>query len=688
MRIHLHKRTALFVLFLLLTLVLSGCSCSHKNTILANVFEPTCTTAGYSGDLQCADCDAVLETGTVIEMIPHQQVNYVNRIAATCTEDGFSGDAYCVACDTMVLPGETIPATGHEAMTDRLYVQYPSCTGEGYTGDILCTRCNTVLEQGEAIPALGHTPGEPQKARAATCTKEGRTGEIRCLTCNSLLQENETIPVAAHTPGEPVGAKAATCKAEGRTGEVRCTTCDAIVQENLRTKALGHECVNTNCEEEKTCTRCGEIVPGFSHAYSVATQTEPATCAECGHTWGQPLTVPFYTNGDVVAAAQHICAAEVLDKYFSEKEYLLRTDPEAVDYYMSTERVATLYDDGKDVLLTSKTGFYFGTVADDATTRLYALLQTDLGIENSEYGYFSVSVYKSANCYWIVGSGSLIYIDTVNEKLYEMKTNKAGYYPSMDDRYAMYNQGDSLFILDRETCQAQLIPFSGVDSAPYFDQNGVAILIVNSAYTDEQKDYAEDFRMHNTHYYYTWNNACLQKIAYADYPYVVYADSEAIMVEKEFSFEKIVNGEAVWSIKKKDLNQDSSRKFAFQTGVLWQYGNNSSYYFTYLVPQEQPLLTYSLGAPETEKVDLSYFVPWSSRFSDCHNYDYTDHSIDHMCVFDHMNQKILLLNKYHRSNRTYNQTHVLWDRNLPEEGGRYGVYAIEAGSFYQRNLTK
>ena len=59
-----------------------------------------------------------------------------------------------------------------------------------------------------------------------------------------------------------------------------------------------------------------------------------------------------------------------------------------------------------------------------------------------------------------------------------------------------------------------------------------------------------------------------------------------------------------------------------------------------------------------------------------------------MCVFDHMNQKILLLNKYHRSNRTYNQTHVLWDRNLPEEGGRYGVYAIEDGSFYQRNLTK
>lgn len=689
MKKHLNNRVVLLLLFLCLLFVLSSCSCSHENASIINQIDPTCSGYGYSGDLYCEKCKTTLETGTAIEPIPHQQVARVNSVQATCTEAGYTGDAYCTACNAFVLSGESTPAKGHHASSVRADALSASCTTDGHTGHLVCIDCGVVMEEGQAIPATGHTPGEPTKARAATCTKEGLTGEIRCLTCNALLQENEVIPAAGHIPGEPINAKEATCKAGGLTGIAYCTVCGEQTNENLRTKALGHEYVNTNCEEEKLCTRCGETVPGFSHAYSVATLTEPATCAECSHVWGEPLSVPFYCDGETQAAAKHICAAEVLEKYFTEKEYNLRDDPEAVDYYMSTERVATLYDDGKDVLLTSETGFYFGTVVDDTTTRLHALLQTDLGIENSEFGYISLSTYKSANGYWIEGSGFQIYIDTVNEKLYQMQTGKTGYHPAMNDRYVLFNQTDSLLILDRETCQAQLLPFQGLDMVPYFDADGVAILMVNPSYSYDQHDFVEDFRQYNQHYYYSWNNACVQRIAYENYPYVVYADPEAIMVEKEFSFDKIVNGEEVWSIKKKDLNQDSSRKFAFQTGYLWQYGNASSYYFTYLVPKEQPLLTYALGAPETERVDDAFFVGWSSRFSDCHNYQYTDHNIDHMCVFDHATMEILLLNQYHRNHRIYNNGHILWDNCLVAElGGRYGVYNIEDGSYFQRSLTK
>lgn len=689
MKKQLNKRLFLVSLFLLIALLLTGCSCSHKNAYIRDQFDATCAEQGYTGDLYCEDCDTVLEIGVLTEMIEHSNIYYIKGYSSNCTEDGYTGEGHCGVCHALVDEGQSIPATGHQAQEGRANALTVSCERDGYTGDIRCVNCSEVLEAGEVIPATGHTPGEPTKAREATCTEDGRTGEIRCVTCNKVLQENETIAAAGHVPGEPVGAKPATCKATGLSGATYCTVCNDQLSENLRTQALGHEVVNTNCEEEKLCSRCNEMVPGFSHSYTVATQTEAATCSECGHVWGEPLMVPFYCNGEVLASAEHLCAAEVLDKYFTEETYNLREDPEAVDYYMSTERVATLYDDGTDVLLTSKTGFYFGTVVDDTTTRLYALLETDLGIENSKYSYISLTTYKSPNGYWIIDNQYQIYIDTVNEKLYYMNTGKKAYFPCMSDRYVLFNQGDSLLIMDRDTCQAQLLPFQGLDDVPYFDGDGVAILQVNSAYSVGNRTDAEDYRKYNTHYYYTWNNAGTQLISYGDYPYVVYADNEAIMVEKEFSFDKIVNGEEVWSIKKKELNQTSSRKFAFQSGVLWQYGNLSSYFFTYLVPEEQPLLTYALGAPETEDIDEAYRVGWSSRFTDCHNYDYTDHSIDHMCVFDHVTMKLHLLNKYHRSHRIYNQSHVLWDSCLVNGmEGRYGVYFFEDGTYFQRNLTK
>ena len=496
---------------------------------------------------------------------------------------------------------------------------------------------------------------------------------LTCLSGHLFYAAGEGVQ---HTPAERSNAVAPTCTESGYTGDILCSDCGAQLEKGEIIASLGHEYINKNCADDKLCTRCGETVVGFSHSYTVATAQTPAACTACGCTWGKPLTIPFYCNGEVFAAARHLIANDLLSQYFTEEEYYMRTDPEAIDHYSSVERVMALYDDGKDVLLTSDSGFYFGKVENVTTTRLYAFLDTDLGIYNSSSGYLSLTVYKSPGGYWIAMPKQQLFIDTANEKLYVMQTKEGTYFPSFNDRYVAYQEKDGFLIIDRNSCEAQFLPIKDIQRIPYFNQNGVAIMRTGGA-TGE-------------HYYYTWNNACAQRIGYESYPYVVYADDTAIMVEEEFSFVKIVNGEKVWKIKKKDVSLGQGvYQSHFQTGVLWQYGNNSSHYYTYLVPKEQPLLTYDRGAPENEKVDSADFVGWSGRFSDCHNYDYTDRSVDHKSVFDHISMKVYSLSKYHHRNRIYNQTHVLWDRNLKKEmGGDYGVYHFRNKSYNQRNIVK
>ena len=69
----------------------------------------------------------------------------------TCTEDGYTGDVYCTDCGALVAKGETIPATGHT--TERVNAKAATCTEDGYTGDLVCTVCGETVEQGEMIPA-------------------------------------------------------------------------------------------------------------------------------------------------------------------------------------------------------------------------------------------------------------------------------------------------------------------------------------------------------------------------------------------------------------------------------------------------------------------------------------------------------------------------------------------------------
>ena len=80
----------------------------------------------------------------------HENTELVGAKDATCTEDGYTGDLYCTDCGALLVKGEVIPATGH---TPELRNQKDATfTEEGYTGDLYCAVCDVLLEKGEIIP--------------------------------------------------------------------------------------------------------------------------------------------------------------------------------------------------------------------------------------------------------------------------------------------------------------------------------------------------------------------------------------------------------------------------------------------------------------------------------------------------------------------------------------------------------
>lgn len=93
------------------------------------------------------------ESGYVEELAlgyTHENTELVGAKDATCTEDGYTGNLYCTDCGALIKQGEVIPATGH---TPELRNQKNATYAEeGYTGDLYCAVCDALLEKGEVIP--------------------------------------------------------------------------------------------------------------------------------------------------------------------------------------------------------------------------------------------------------------------------------------------------------------------------------------------------------------------------------------------------------------------------------------------------------------------------------------------------------------------------------------------------------
>ncbi len=126
---------------LALCMILTACgtdTCEHTNQELRNVKNATCTEEGYSGDLVCADCGAVITAGTVTPKADHTWGEWTVTKPATASEAG-SQTHTCTVCGAS--ESQEIPATDNGGNT----VQDPIESFE----DLLDVVFQTML-QGEA----------------------------------------------------------------------------------------------------------------------------------------------------------------------------------------------------------------------------------------------------------------------------------------------------------------------------------------------------------------------------------------------------------------------------------------------------------------------------------------------------------------------------------------------------------
>lgn len=139
---------------LLETVVIPATGCLHGNEELRGEKAPTCTEEGYTGDLICPRCEAVVQQGEKIPMLLHQ-TQLVGYVEATCAQEGYSGDWVCQVCENIVEAGIIMEMLPHDGQKQG--VVEATCTENGYTGDLICKNCQHLMESGEEVPATGHS---------------------------------------------------------------------------------------------------------------------------------------------------------------------------------------------------------------------------------------------------------------------------------------------------------------------------------------------------------------------------------------------------------------------------------------------------------------------------------------------------------------------------------------------------
>ena len=87
--------------------------CSHSSTSTKNVVEPSCIFSGYTGDVICNECGAILDKGTTVPPLGHKNTAVINSKESSCIEEGYTGDLYCYDCQEVIEYGCVLPLIDH-----------------------------------------------------------------------------------------------------------------------------------------------------------------------------------------------------------------------------------------------------------------------------------------------------------------------------------------------------------------------------------------------------------------------------------------------------------------------------------------------------------------------------------------------------------------------------------------------
>ena len=250
----------------------------------------TCTEDGWTREVKCSRCNAVLEVSVTIPALGHVEVETKAARAVTCTEDGWTREVKCSRCNATLEASTVLPNLGGHVAVETKAAMAATCTEDGWTHEVKCSRCNAVLEASTTISALGHARHTTITAIEPTCTTDGRTAEVVCTRCNAVLEASTTIQALGHVRQTTISAIEPTCTTDGRTAEVKCSRCGITLETSEVRSALGHSGTITKPAVEATSSTAGK--------------TAEITCSRCGEILQAQTTIPALGYIRNVRAAQ------------------------------------------------------------------------------------------------------------------------------------------------------------------------------------------------------------------------------------------------------------------------------------------------------------------------------------------------------------------------------------------------
>lgn len=176
--------------------------------------ESDCVTPGYTGDIKCNSCRAIVTPGTDLPVGSH-----VPASVWTTNETHHWKDCQTVGCGNLI---DKAPHSGGEA----------TCIAKA-----VCSVCGA--QYGE-VDDSNHKHTEVRDAKDATCSEAGYTGDTWCTDCNKKVAEGKDIEKLEHKP-VLVKAEDATASKEGNITHYYCENCGKYYSDEAGTKEITKE---------------------------------------------------------------------------------------------------------------------------------------------------------------------------------------------------------------------------------------------------------------------------------------------------------------------------------------------------------------------------------------------------------------------------------------------------------------
>lgn len=170
------------------TVKVTKTDCKHEaGTVVEDKVEATCAKDGYTGDVCCSNCGAVITLGEIVKATGEHSGG-----TATCTKK-----AECKDCHSEY--GE-VDATNHTGDTEIKNAVEATCKKEGYTGDTYCKDCGKIITSGKSIAKTEHKWDAGKITKEPTTTKEGER-TYTCTVCSETKTEVIGVLVDDKTTG-------------------------------------------------------------------------------------------------------------------------------------------------------------------------------------------------------------------------------------------------------------------------------------------------------------------------------------------------------------------------------------------------------------------------------------------------------------------------------------------------------